>query len=105
MAPPATDPRAPTTDLSDAANAPILKLVSASPNSRFSIDENATAAGTTLLCREAGAGGAKSCVEIQEDITKVFASMVKQGFFCQLPLDPSRTTIECERIEKLLEKK
>lgn len=37
-----------------------------------------------------------ACVErgkIHEEMTKVFAMMQKQGFFCSLPFDPSNTAI------------
>ncbi|GAA5900536.1 hypothetical protein JCM6882_001272 [Rhodosporidiobolus microsporus] len=98
------DPRIPTTDLSPEDAAPVTSFVAAAPNATYTINEREKGAKTVELCRTGGegAGPGRDCREIAQEVTKVFALMQKQGFFCQLPFDPTHTEIECLRINKIV---
>ncbi|KAM0747414.1 hypothetical protein T439DRAFT_359738 [Meredithblackwellia eburnea MCA 4105] len=78
------------------------EFVQQAPNSNYSLDELSPSPDAAVrLCRT-GTDGQRSCVEIHDEVTKVFELMQKQGFFCTLPTDPSRTWIECEQLNKVL---
>ncbi|GAA5830542.1 hypothetical protein JCM11251_002509 [Rhodosporidiobolus azoricus] len=97
------DPRIPATDLSPEEAAPVTSMVAAAPNATYTINEREKGAKTVEFCRAGGEGSnGRECKEIAQEVTKVFALMQKQGFFCQLPFDPTHTEIECLRINKIV---
>ncbi|GAA5971313.1 hypothetical protein JCM11641_008304 [Rhodosporidiobolus odoratus] len=98
------DPRIPSTDLSAEEAKPVTDFIAKSPNSTYTIDERTKGAKNVELCRTGGTEGTvgRDCREIAQDVTKIFALMQKQGFFCQLPFDPTHTEIECIRINKII---
>ncbi|KAI0035746.1 hypothetical protein K488DRAFT_42701, partial [Vararia minispora EC-137] len=51
------------------------------------------------LCRKGTTEG-RECILLQMHSKKLFEAMQAQGFFCALPMDPSRTHMECEPIPK-----
>ncbi|BGP13091.1 hypothetical protein JCM10213_000906 [Rhodosporidiobolus nylandii] len=96
------DPRIPATDLTPQEAQPVTAFVSAAPNATYTLD-GPKGAQSVQLCRTGGEGATgRNCVEIAQEVTKVFALMQKQGFFCQLPFDPTHTEIECIRINKIV---
>ncbi|GAA6005419.1 hypothetical protein JCM10207_002975 [Rhodosporidiobolus poonsookiae] len=97
------DPRIPPTDLSSSESAPILSFLAPAPNATYTLDERQKGSGSVEVCRTGGEGAqGRECTQIAQDVTKVFAFMQKQGFFCQLPFDPTHTEIECIRINKIV---
>ncbi|GAA6041661.1 hypothetical protein JCM8097_003068 [Rhodosporidiobolus ruineniae] len=98
------DPRIPPTDLSTSEAAPILDFLAPAPNSTYTLDERQKGSASVQLCRVGGDANQqrRQCTEIAQEVTKVFAFMQKQGFFCQLPFDPTHTEIECVRINKIV---
>ncbi|GAA5919535.1 hypothetical protein JCM21900_000878 [Sporobolomyces salmonicolor] len=99
------DPRIPATDLTADEAQPVTSFVATAPNATYTIDEREKGAKTVELCRVGGEGArGKECREIAQEVTKVFALMQKQGFFCQLPFDPTHTEIECIRIHKIVQR-
>ncbi|OJA17424.1 hypothetical protein AZE42_04824 [Rhizopogon vesiculosus] len=49
------------------------------------------------LCREGGEKG-RECITLRMHSTRLFEAMQKQGFYCAVPMDPSRTHIACKKI-------
>ncbi|GAA5936935.1 uncharacterized protein JCM15063_000102 [Sporobolomyces koalae] len=103
------DPRIPATDLSEKQAKPVDDFIGVSPSATYLLNETHKDAPVMELCRVRGStsGGApedKTCVQIDQQVTKVFAHLVKNGFFCQLPFDPAKTEIECIRINKIVER-
>ncbi|KAH9951302.1 hypothetical protein B0H21DRAFT_275728 [Amylocystis lapponica] len=95
----------------------ILKaFIAEDPDSRYTFhsERNAT---ESELCRE-GKEKSRKCIMLHMQATKMFATMQvcssavelavpcqsrrgqAQGFFCALPLDPTRTHMECKRMPK-----
>ncbi|GAA5971868.1 hypothetical protein JCM3765_004708 [Sporobolomyces pararoseus] len=97
------DPRIPATDLNEKERKPVDDFIGVAPNSTYTLNETHKDAPVMELCR-VEAGGNRRCTQIDQQVTKVFAHLVKQGFFCQLPFDPSKTEIECIRINKIVER-
>ncbi|GAA5834790.1 hypothetical protein JCM5353_000672 [Sporobolomyces roseus] len=105
------DPRIPPTDLNEREQQPITAFIQKSPNSTYTLNETHKDAPVMELCRLNGTSSnssqspaSKECTQIDQNVTKVFAHLVKQGFFCQLPFDPTKTEIECIRINKIVER-
>ncbi|BGP37059.1 hypothetical protein JCM10450v2_000968 [Rhodotorula kratochvilovae] len=99
------DPRIPDAALPDSAASQAMTLLGAAPNATYHIVERVKGDPSVELCRVGGEGArGRECVQIAQDVTKVFAFMQKQGFFCQLPFDPTHTEIECVRINKIVER-
>ncbi|GJE90873.1 hypothetical protein PsYK624_070170 [Phanerochaete sordida] len=73
-------------------------FVSEDPSSRYTFDSERDAPQSEL-CRE-GDKLSRKCIMIQMHSTRLFQAMQEQGFFCALPMDPSRTHIECKPIPK-----
>ncbi|GAA5850774.1 hypothetical protein JCM9279_003917 [Rhodotorula babjevae] len=97
------DPRIPDSSIPPAVSSPASSLVDQAPNATYHIVERVKGDQQVELCRVGGDGArGRECVQIAEDVTKVFAFMQKQGFFCQLPFDPTHTEIECIRINKII---
>ncbi|KAJ8581691.1 hypothetical protein M405DRAFT_751364, partial [Rhizopogon salebrosus TDB-379] len=49
------------------------------------------------ICREGGEKG-RECITLRMHSTRLFEAMQKRGFYCALPMDPSRTHIACKKI-------
>ncbi|GAA5856438.1 hypothetical protein JCM8547_008744 [Rhodosporidiobolus lusitaniae] len=96
------DPRIPPTDLTPQEQQPINSFVSPEPNATYTINERKKGDKSVELCRVGTGGQPKQCTEVAQEVTKVFAHLTKQGFFCQLPFDPTHTEIECIRINKIV---
>ncbi|KAK4053318.1 hypothetical protein OIO90_003930 [Microbotryomycetes sp. JL221] len=107
--------------LSPDESAPVTGFVAQAPNSTYTLNEREKGAALGLarfvdgmmfsrvthdfktdVCRTAGPGE-KTCVEVHHEVTQVFAVMQRLGFFCQLPIDPTHTEIECLKIQKVME--
>ncbi|GAA6009834.1 hypothetical protein JCM11491_000832 [Sporobolomyces phaffii] len=98
------DPRIPPTDLTEQEQKPLRDFIGVSPNATYTLNETHKDAPNMELCRVGPAPNQKTCTQIDQQVTKVFAHLVKQGFFCQLPFDPAKTEIECVRINKIVER-
>ncbi|KAI0637091.1 hypothetical protein C8Q77DRAFT_1269696 [Trametes polyzona] len=88
------------TDDAQSAN-PQQKLkdfIAEDPNSVYTFDSERDAPRSEL-CREGKEKGRK-CIQMEMYSTQLFQAMQDQGFFCALPMDPTRTHIECKRIPK-----
>ncbi|KZT11420.1 uncharacterized protein LAESUDRAFT_755073 [Laetiporus sulphureus 93-53] len=72
-------------------------FVAEDPESRYTFSSPARDAPETEICRE-GKDKGRKCISLHMHSTKMFAAMQAQGFFCALPIDPTRTEIECRRI-------
>ncbi|EFP89014.2 uncharacterized protein PGTG_15217, partial [Puccinia graminis f. sp. tritici CRL 75-36-700-3] len=82
--------------------AKVDKFVTQSPNSMYLFDAPHRGAKIAELCRSSGPPGSNrknDCISVAIESRHLFEYMQKLGFFCQLPFDPSRTEIECRRIE------
>ncbi|KAM0787249.1 hypothetical protein ACM66B_006485 [Microbotryomycetes sp. NB124-2] len=89
--------------LSPEEAAPVTHFVAQAPNSTYSLNEpQGKGVAVVDVCRTAGPGD-KTCVQIHQEVTQVFAVMQRLGFFCQLPIDPTHTEIECLKIQKVME--
>ncbi|KAF9820177.1 hypothetical protein IEO21_01610 [Rhodonia placenta] len=73
-------------------------FISEDPDSHYTFDSERGAARSEV-CREGKEKGRK-CITLAMHSTKMFAAMQAQGFFCALPMDPSRTHMECRRMPK-----
>lgn len=82
----------------DSPEQTLKAFVSEDPNSRYTFDSERDAPQSEL-CRE-GDKLSRKCIMIQMHSTRLFQAMQEQGFFCALPMDPSRTHIECKPIPK-----
>ncbi|OSD01636.1 hypothetical protein PYCCODRAFT_1468509 [Trametes coccinea BRFM310] len=86
----------------DAASKPpeqaLKEFIAEDPNSVYTFD-SARDAPRSEICREGKEKGRK-CIQMEMYSTQLFQAMQDQGFFCALPMDPTRTYIECKRIPK-----
>ncbi|GAA5997089.1 uncharacterized protein JCM10292_006198 [Rhodotorula paludigena] len=103
------DPRIPDTALTKEEAAGMTQFVEKAPNHTYHIIERSKGDKEVALCRvdapgRDGAPPQRDCMRIAHDVTKVFAFMQQQGFFCQLPFDPTHTEIECIRINKIVQR-
>lgn len=71
-------------------------FISRDPNSLYTFDSE-RGASQSEICRQ---GKNKECIFVQMTSRELFAAMQENGFFCALPMDPTRTYIECKRIPK-----
>ncbi|KAH8108179.1 hypothetical protein BXZ70DRAFT_1003576 [Cristinia sonorae] len=76
----------------------LKSFVAEDPDSKYTFDSERDAPQSEI-CRE-GKKLSRKCVTLKMHSTRMFAAMQEQGFFCVLPMDPSRTYIECTRIPK-----
>lgn len=82
----------------------IDQFVNQSPNSTYLFDAPHRGAKLAELCRSSGPSGSgrkNDCISVAIESRHLFEYMQKLGYFCQLPFDPSRTEIECRRIESV----
>ncbi|KAI8372966.1 uncharacterized protein BYT42DRAFT_578726 [Radiomyces spectabilis] len=68
------------------------KFVAAAPGNNYNIDQY-----HQQLCRQLP-GGQEECVKLKLEYTEMFSQMQKLGFFCALPMDPTKTHMECRRV-------
>ncbi|BGP29178.1 hypothetical protein JCM10296v2_000916 [Rhodotorula toruloides] len=99
------DPRIPSTDLSPSDSAPIDSLLQQAPNATYHIVERVKGETPIEVCRVGGEGArGRECIQVAQEVTKVFAHLQKRGYFCQLPFDPTHTEIECIRINRIVQR-
>jgi hypothetical protein len=72
----------------------LKQFISRNPNAQYSFDSERNASQSEI-CRQ---GKNKECIILQMTSRELFAAMQENGFFCALPMDPTRTYIECKRI-------
>jgi len=73
----------------------ILKaFIKHDPNGHYTFDSERDSPQSEL-CREGGSKG-RDCITIQMNSKRLFEAMQELGFFCALPMDPSRTDIKCK---------
>ncbi|KAI0079992.1 hypothetical protein K474DRAFT_1705241 [Panus rudis PR-1116 ss-1] len=80
------------------AESTLKSFIAEDPNSKYVFDSERDAPRSEI-CRE-GKELSRKCIQLQMHSTRLFQAMQDQGFFCVLPMDPSRTEIECTRIPK-----
>jgi len=73
-------------------------FIAKNPNARYTFDSE-RGAPQSEICREEGPKG-RECIMLQMYSTQLFEAMQDNGFFCALPMDPTRTHMECTRIPK-----
>ncbi|GBE82356.1 hypothetical protein BKA93DRAFT_724475 [Sparassis latifolia] len=73
-------------------------FIAEDPDSRYTFHSERDASQSEI-CRE-GKDKERKCIMLEMYSTKMFEAMQAQGFFCALPMDPSRTHMECRRIPK-----
>ncbi|KAH9946215.1 uncharacterized protein BXZ73DRAFT_73028 [Epithele typhae] len=83
---------------SPTAEQTLKDFVAEDPDSRYTFDSERGAPKSEIF-REGKEKGRK-CIMVQMHSTRMFQAMQDQDFFCALPMDPSRTHIECTRLPK-----
>ncbi|KAL1930131.1 hypothetical protein VTP01DRAFT_1285 [Rhizomucor pusillus] len=68
------------------------KFVEAAPQNSYNIDQY-----KQQLCRQLP-GGQEECLKLNLEYSQMFSEMQKLGFFCALPMDPTKTHMECRRV-------
>ncbi|KAI8340355.1 hypothetical protein EDC96DRAFT_335788 [Choanephora cucurbitarum] len=68
------------------------KFVKDAPGNEYTIDQK-----EQELCRNFS-GGQEQCIKLHLEYTQMFSKMQELGFFCQLPMDPTKTYMECRRV-------
>ncbi|KAJ7756885.1 hypothetical protein DFH07DRAFT_476885 [Mycena maculata] len=90
------------------ADALLKAFVGRAPTSEYTFDSERDAPQSEL-CRapnNATSGGVKGdapgrdCIILQMQSKRLFEAMQDMGFFCAMPMDPSRTHMECTPIPK-----
>ncbi|KAI0282199.1 hypothetical protein BGY98DRAFT_139226 [Russula aff. rugulosa BPL654] len=95
---------------SNNAKESLRQFISRDPNAHYSFDSERDATQSEI-CRQSKN---KECIILQMTSRELFAAMqvrvshlsllftapTENGFFCTLPMDPTRTYIECKRIPK-----
>ncbi|VDC00871.1 unnamed protein product [Peniophora sp. CBMAI 1063] len=76
----------------------LKSFVQKAPSARYTFDSERDAPQSEL-CREEK-GKPNECIILQMHSKKLFEAMQSQGFFCALPIDPTRTHMECQPIPK-----
>ncbi|ODQ53220.1 hypothetical protein SAICODRAFT_19148 [Saitoella complicata NRRL Y-17804] len=71
------------------------RFLNESPRSNYTFDSERDSDESTV-CRRVSDGGL-SCVKLRLNSKQMFEQMQKFGYFCALPLDPSRTELECKK--------
>jgi len=72
----------------------LKQFISRDPNSKYIFDSERDASQSEI-CRQSKS---KECIVLQMTSREMFAAMQENGFFCVLPMDPTRTYIECKRL-------
>ncbi|KAI0312468.1 hypothetical protein OF83DRAFT_1067136 [Amylostereum chailletii] len=76
----------------------VKQFIAQDPSSRYTFDSE-RGASESELCRE-GKERSRECITLKMQSTQLFQAMQNQGFFCALPMDPTRTHMECTPIPK-----
>ncbi|KAI1795997.1 hypothetical protein LXA43DRAFT_1090615 [Ganoderma leucocontextum] len=76
----------------------LAEFIAEDPNSAYTFDSE-RGAPLSELCRE-GKDKGRECIMLRMYSTRLFQAMQDQGFYCALPMDPTRTHIECKRLPK-----
>lgn len=74
------------------------EFIAQDPASQYTFDSERDAPCSNI-CRESKVKG-RECIVLQMHSKKMFEAMQSKGFFCILPMDPSRTHMECTPIPK-----
>ncbi|PWN32495.1 uncharacterized protein FA14DRAFT_161906 [Meira miltonrushii] len=88
-----------TAKMNTPAHKSVTEFVQAqTPGTKFSFD-GPRGSQRSRLCRHPDDPSKQTdCVDIAMEARSLFETMQKLNFFCQLPQDPSKTHITCERI-------
>ncbi|KAF9792850.1 hypothetical protein BJ322DRAFT_79945 [Thelephora terrestris] len=73
-------------------------FVEKTPQSKFTFDSERDSQESEI-CRKLGKDS-KECITLRMNSKRLFESMQGLGFFCALPMDPSRTHMECIPVPK-----
>jgi len=76
----------------------LKQFISRDPHARYILDSERDASQSEI-CRQ-GKGRDKECMILQMTSRELFTAMQENGFFCALPMDPTRTYIQCNPIPK-----
>ncbi|KDQ60643.1 hypothetical protein JAAARDRAFT_31607 [Jaapia argillacea MUCL 33604] len=90
--------KSPTTPSSKNPERLLKDFIDQAPNASYTFDSE-RGAPESEICRDTKEKGME-CRMIQMHATKLFEVMQDNGFFCALPMDPSRTHMECRRMPK-----
>ncbi|GAB5589022.1 hypothetical protein Unana1_03922 [Umbelopsis nana] len=71
------------------------KFVQQAPAGDYNIDQD-----KHRICLQLG-NGQEKCVELNLEATQMFSQMQKLGFFCALPMDPTKTHMECKHVSRV----
>ncbi|KAI0273796.1 hypothetical protein BC834DRAFT_966266 [Gloeopeniophorella convolvens] len=77
-------------------NDTLKDFIARNPAARYTFDSERDAPQSEI-CRE---GRDRECILLQMTSKQLFAAMQENGFFCALPMDPTRTHMECTPIPK-----
>ncbi|KAI9021531.1 hypothetical protein CLU79DRAFT_753701 [Phycomyces nitens] len=67
-------------------------FVAKAPQDNYNIDQY-----KHQLCRQLPSGQ-EECLKLKLEFVEMFSEMQKLGFFCALPMDPTKTHMECQRL-------
>ncbi|EIE88174.1 hypothetical protein G6F46_009980 [Rhizopus delemar] len=67
-------------------------FVKEAPGNEYTIDQK-----EQELCRQ-NLNGQGECIKLNLEYTQMFSEMQNLGFFCALPMDPTKTHMECRRV-------
>ncbi|KAI9253032.1 hypothetical protein BY458DRAFT_522606 [Sporodiniella umbellata] len=70
----------------------LSEFVKQAPGGEYTIDQK-----EQELCRQ-GSQGQSECIKLNLEYTQMFSEMQSLGFFCALPMDPSKIHMECRRV-------
>ncbi|TFL07707.1 hypothetical protein BDV98DRAFT_520829 [Pterulicium gracile] len=76
----------------------LRNFIAVNPSVVYTFDSERDAPESEI-CREQGPKG-RECMILQMQSKQLFEAMQNHGFFCALPMDPSRTHMECKPIPK-----
>ncbi|KAL0947380.1 hypothetical protein HGRIS_013496 [Hohenbuehelia grisea] len=85
-------------DTEKGADQVLKDFIAIDPNTRYTFDSERDAPQSEI-CRQGGPKG-KECIILQMHSKRLFEAMQNHGFFCALPMDPTRTHMECTPIPK-----
>ncbi|ORY94853.1 hypothetical protein BCR43DRAFT_494703 [Syncephalastrum racemosum] len=68
------------------------KFVAAAPQNGYNLDQY-----KQQVCRQLP-GNQEECLKLNLEYAQMFSEMQKLGFFCALPMDPTKTHMECRRV-------
>ncbi|RDB20976.1 hypothetical protein Hypma_011440 [Hypsizygus marmoreus] len=78
----------------------ILKaFIAHDPQAEYTFDSERNSPQSEI-CRKAGPGRERECIDLQMNSKRLFQAMQDLGFFCALPIDPGRTYMECRPMPK-----